>query len=574
MKATFAESIIILFCALLCAAQQPNIAVKVPARAVIEGLVTKEPGSEPVKKALIELISENQNEGGNYTALSGADGAFHIDGVLPGRYRLFTERTGLLEFDKHQVRNEGRVLTVAAGQELKDLRIRLQAAAVVRGRVTDEDGEPMANAQVAVLRQTFGSGRSRWEQIGGELTNDLGEYRIASLAAGSYQVLVTPPPDFRSLIEASGTVISDRDVKLLDRSSDSPGQQSHSVDDKGGSSYQPTYYPGTADRSQAAPIELHPGDDFPANFSLTPSASINIRGTVVNLPPKTTASIMLQSREFSLVLNGAEMHPDGSFVIRDVAPGSYTIVATVENAPVPMTARQALQVASSNIDDLRLAPQPGVNVRGRFRMESKGKGSPGASEIFIELRSADGEDDLLSTFSREEGFPHLAHVEPDGHFEWTNVAVGKYYVQIAGDHSLFLKSVLADGREVNDSGITLGSGMMIDLIASANGGAIDGAVTGEKGEPLANAIVVAVPEPRFRARVDRFFRTVSDQSGRFVFQGMKPGEYTLLAWESVENEAYYNPEFLKRYEAQGTSIRVDEGERKSVPLRAISDNEE
>jgi hypothetical protein len=48
----------------------------------------------------------------------------------------------------------------------------------------------------------------------------------------------------------------------------------------------------------------------------------------------------------------------------------------------------------------------------------------------------------------------------------------------------------------------------------------------------------------------------------------------LLAWESVENEAYYNPEFLKRYEAQGTSIRVDEGERKSVPLRAISDNEE
>ena len=42
---------------------------------------------------------------------------------------------------------------------------------------------------------------------------------------------------------------------------------------------------------------------------------------------------MLQSRDFSLVLNGAEMHADGSFVIRDVAPGSYTILATVENAP-------------------------------------------------------------------------------------------------------------------------------------------------------------------------------------------------------------------------------------------------
>jgi len=33
----------------------------------------------------------------------------------------------------------------------------------------------MPEAQVAVLRQTFVSGRSRWEQAGAERTNDLGE---------------------------------------------------------------------------------------------------------------------------------------------------------------------------------------------------------------------------------------------------------------------------------------------------------------------------------------------------------------------------------------------------------------
>ena len=135
--------------------------------------------------------------------LTGVDGGFRIENIAPGRYRMFVERTGFQEIDKHHRRTEGRTLTLAAGQEMKDLVIHLQAAAVIEGRVTDEDGDPMAEAQVAVLRQTFVAGRSHWEQVGAERTNDLGEYRIAGLAAGSYFVSVTPPPDFRSLIEAS-----------------------------------------------------------------------------------------------------------------------------------------------------------------------------------------------------------------------------------------------------------------------------------------------------------------------------------------------------------------------------------
>lgn len=119
-----------------------------------------------MKKALIELVAESQSDGGNYTALSGADGGFRIENIVPGRYRLFVERTGYQEIDKHSRRTDGRALTLGAGQELKDLVIRLQAAAVVEGRVTDEDGDPMAEAQVAVLRQTLSPGAvtgSRWE---------------------------------------------------------------------------------------------------------------------------------------------------------------------------------------------------------------------------------------------------------------------------------------------------------------------------------------------------------------------------------------------------------------------------
>jgi hypothetical protein len=571
MKRSFACLMIVL--ASVCAVAQiaGGAAAKSAGRALIEGIVTKEPGSEPVKKALIELIAENQTEGGDYTAVSGPDGAFHIEGIVPGRYHLFAERTGLLEVDKHRARSgsDGRVLTLSAGQELKDLRITFQAAAVVRGRVTDEDGDPMLNAQVTVLRQTFVGGRSRWEQAGAERTNDLGEYRVAGLAAGNYFVSVSPPPDFKSLIEAAGA-----DARPA---TDKAAATSYQT------SYQTTYYPGTSDRGQAAPVQLHAGDEFPVNFSLTPSPSLSIRGAVVNLPPKSSAAIMLQSRDFNLVLNGAEMHADGSFVIRDVAPGAYTILATVENAPVPMMARQALQIVSNSVDDLRLSPQAGGWIHGRLRFQSKSGGRFDASQLFLTLRSADGDDESLTAFSMGDGFSHLAHVAADGTFEWKSVPPGNYFVQLAGEGGLngpmngdlFLKSVLASGREVGDAGVSVNGGtVLLDLIASGDGGVVEGVATDPKGEPVANAVVVAVPEMRLRARVERYRKTVSDQSGRFTLRGVEPGEYTIFAWESVDGEAYYNPEFLKSYEGQGSGLKVGEGDRKSVRVGVIAEGEE
>src|SRR5437588_4210748 len=112
-------------------------------RASLQGIVTKDPGSEPVKKVLIELIAESPIEGGNHTAVTDSDGSFHIEGIVPGRYRLFAERTGYTAVDKHRRRTEGLVLALSAGEEVKDLVIRLQPSAVVQGRVTDEDGDPM-----------------------------------------------------------------------------------------------------------------------------------------------------------------------------------------------------------------------------------------------------------------------------------------------------------------------------------------------------------------------------------------------------------------------------------------------
>ena len=58
--------------------------------------MVKEPGSQPLKKVLVQVIAEDQKQGGNYTASTDADGHFRIENVAPGRYRIFLERTGFV----------------------------------------------------------------------------------------------------------------------------------------------------------------------------------------------------------------------------------------------------------------------------------------------------------------------------------------------------------------------------------------------------------------------------------------------------------------------------------------------
>jgi uncharacterized surface anchored protein len=286
---------------------------------------------------------------------------------------------------------------------------------------------------------------------------------------------------------------------------------------------------------------------------------------------------MLQSKDFSLVLNGADVHKDGSFEIRDVSPGAYTILATVDNAPAPMMARQALQITTANAEGLQLMPQTGGSIRGRLRIESSRTARPDPSQMFLLLRSADGDDDLLDA-TPIGGFSTLAQVNADGSFEWKNMPAGRYSVQISDASAIpdwFLKSVAAGGRDVADSGFSVSGGTtQLDLVASANGAVAEGVATNQKDEPVADAVVIAVPEARFRSHPDRYRKAITDQSGRFTLRGLPPGDYTLFAWESVDGEAYYNPEFLKSNEGQGKALHVNEGDRTSVQLKTIPAVEE
>ena len=306
----------------------------------IAGTVVKEPGSQPLKKVLVQVVAENQKEGGNYTASTDADGHFRIENVLPGRYRIFIERTGFVAVNEHGLKSDVNVFTVQAGQAVEDLLFRMLLTAVISGRITDEDGDPMSG--VRVVAQKKKPGKSTRESVGTEATNDLGEYRVAGLFPGQYWMVAMPPPDFR-------------DYEKQEKASAGEGEPD--------TRYVNTYYPGTYDAMLASSVTLKAGDEMPVNFTLVPARTYRVRGIITGVTAAQKPSVELFSKAGdSYRANANEVGPDGRFEVRGVAPGSYVVRASTPTESQSFTAHQNVSVVAADVDaDVqRFAGRPGA----------------------------------------------------------------------------------------------------------------------------------------------------------------------------------------------------------------------
>jgi hypothetical protein len=522
-----------------------------PAKASFEGMVVKEPGGDPLKKAILEVIAENQEQGGNYTATSDQDGQFKITDIEPGRYRIFVERTGYIEVDEKRRRSQGLVVSFDAGQALKDQTLHMAAAAVLAGRVLDEDGDPMVNVEVTVLRRKA----STFEPRGAAQTNDLGEYRIGGLLAGKYYVVATPMPNFESLAKSSADPANGRPALA----------------------YGATYYPNVADHAQASAIELHAGEDMPVDFSLTRRHSARIRGRVLGFKSGSTGVITMRGKDGNSVFNAGEIDKEGKFEILNVAPGSYTVTAMILGSERPQITREPMEVGTADVDDFQLTPQPPATIRGQVHFSGKFPKSD-ASQAIVYLHPTEGDEFLNSvTISGDESSPSPSYtkLKPDGSFELKNVPPGNYELSVSGNErsftDTFVESLAVGAKNYVDSGLSISGGTVsVDVVVSAEAGTVDGTVTSEKNEPVGESVVVAVPETQFRNQASRYHLTSADQTGHFTLRGLRPGTYTLFAWDHLEDEEYRDPDFLKTVEEHGVQVKIEKSSRQTVPLKVLA----
>src|SRR5262249_27161746 len=92
------------------------------------------------------------------------------------------------------------------------------------------------------------------------------------------------------------------------------------------------------------------------------------------------------------------------------------------------------------------------------------------------------------------------------------------------------------------------------------------------GKAFAGAIVVAVPSSGRIERPDAYQADRTDGKGHFLLRGMNPGEFLVLAFEEMQ-EDYNTSEVVRKYERKGERVSLEEGLKKSVVLKLITEED-
>jgi Carboxypeptidase regulatory-like domain len=185
-----------------------------------------------------------------------------------------------------------------------------------------------------------------------------------------------------------------------------------------------------------------------------------------------------------------------------------------------------------------------------------------------------GELDLstlhLSTFPVEmnsmgSGFANTSP-KADGAFTFEGASPENVRIGLTGlKPNAFVKAIRVADREVTDE-VDLGAAANgLEIVVSLNGGAIEGVVKSSGPKPPSGATVVLAPDDEHASLESWYHSTATDQDGHYKLESVRPGKYTLYAFEDLEPGAYMEPGFLKRFSKY--ALDVDLAEKAHLSLQ-------
>ena len=496
-------------------------------------------------------------------------GKFVFKDVEPGQYTLQSANNGFAraEYGQRAVGSQGRPVTVAAEQTLKDLVIPMTPAGNVSGRVRDLAGQPVVGVQVQILKVSYGSnGQRTFQSAGNTRTNDRGEYRLYWITPGRY---------YLNAGSSQGTPLN------IGGGGASPNEVQEV--------YVSTYYPNVTDISFATSLNVQAGSEFSGiDLSVSRQQLYRIRGRLVDSRtdrPPQTATFSISSRSLGgggFIMNGLPNtrynNTDGTFEMRDMAPGSYGISAQVPDASgAPATslvqstqprAQANVIVVSADIENLTLTILPLLSLPGRLSIDGQPlTGLTSLDRLRVQLLSTADSSSFFVTQPTS-----ASPTSADGIFKIDNLLPGDYRVTVSGmPPGHYLKEVRLEQTEGGlDQPLRVVSSSTgpLEVVISAKGGQLEGTIVDERQQPVRETEAVLMPEQQ-RNRFDLYRTARSDQNGRFTLRGIPPGDYKIFAWESLEPFAYYDPEVLRAFEAKGKLVHVTESSTQMVEVRII-----
>jgi protocatechuate 3,4-dioxygenase beta subunit len=532
--------------------------------AIIRGAVVAADNGSPIRRAQVRV--SGQGAGGRMVTTD-AQGRFEVRDLPAGRFTVSASKAGFvtLQYGQRRPSESGTPLELADAQMIDKLVIALPRGSVISGRISDEFGEPVANANVQAMRFGYQAGARRLLPVGGQnardTTDDQGQFRLFGLSPGEYIVSAS--------LRTGGGDANDPDAE--------------------NTGYAPTYFPGTANITEAQRVAIGVSQEQGGiMFSLIATRLVRVSGAVVNSQgaPVTAGNVMLTPAGSRLGTGamaqsmGGRIEQGGQFRIMNVPPGRYVAqVRTVNPRAGPggpagrggvldgsnEFGRQEITVGAEDMDGVVLITAPGARVTGQVVSDAGAVLAVKPQQVSVGSR-------VLEIDPTMPGANVTSRVNNDWSFEINGVFEPRVF-RANLPQGWNLKAVMLNGQDITDTPLDVSPGQLVSgvqIVITDKMTELNGRITDARGAAVTDATVVvfAADEARWSYQ-SRFVRTARpDQEGRFQIRGLPPYEkYLAVAVQGLEDGQAGDAEFLTSVRERAASFSLSESEIRTLDLR-------
>jgi Carboxypeptidase regulatory-like domain len=519
--------------------------------ATIKGRVVAVDSGRPLRRVQINLSSPDFSEARSMSTT--AQGTFEFKDLPAGRYNLSAVRSGYirLQYGQRRPGEPGRPITLDDGQQFETANLALPRTGSIAGRITDELGDPLADVSIFPAQWRYFRGKRRLVPVAGggpfNRTDDTGQFRITGLDPGDYVVL--------GATRTTWTVDGKPDERI---------------------GFLPTYSGGTASPTDAMAVKVALGQEtIMPDFAMVPGRVATISGTATYSSglPLAGESIGM-SQEFagpngtsSFGMQGAKVNPDGTFLIKNVAPGEYRLsVRGPGDKDHPAEgATLTVNVMGEDLTGVMLVAGSGGTMSGRVVSDTGAPiPFPEQRRMSVSARPVDPTTTYTS-FDNDNG-----RVKDDWTFELTN-AYGLNRISIGPlPTGWALRSIEYGGKDYADVPMEFHGGQRYDNVTitiSKTLPRVRGTLQDDAGRPAEGSVLI-FPEDQAKwgedARLVRSARP--DERGAFEFRNVIPGSYLAAALEYVRDGEWADPDFLAKLRDQARPVKVDESGVATIAL--------
>jgi Carboxypeptidase regulatory-like domain len=440
-------------------------------------------------------------------------------------------------------------LELRDGETRENVDVALWPAVAVEGRVVDDAGEPIANADVNISQwdgpSSMSMGRPR-------VTDDRGMFRFFGLRPGQYRICADGEAQFGRSEEARDKLIR-------------------------------TCYPSAVSDSDAQPVVVSSGEVGLIEIRLQRNRTYRIAGIAIDssgtrIPNPSVNLVTVTPTGASSSSSSIQVKSDGQFIVSSVTPGDYAIQVGIGSwrftSPEDKRDREMgympVRVDAADVDGVVVATSKAAKVAGRIVFEG-GVPEQGTAKLSIMARP----DELAGRGRMMFGPQSPATVRDDLSFELDGLFGPQLLMVMGAPRGWIVKSVNYRGDDVTDTAVEFRSSSdprLLEVSMTNHGAIVTGRVLGDNGKESSDASVVLLPADVSRWRPFPGLPAIPPKAdGTFTIGPLRAGEYIVAAVTGMSMTKLFEPsaraEIAERIAKAGERIILVENEKHSIDLR-------